>query len=125
VEDVKVYIVEDSPIVLLELKIIFDKHGYTIAGQSTSGEDALENAIKTDPDIILMDILLEGQMDGIETAIELKKMSSIPILFMSAISDEDMKERMKNSGCEGFVSKPYNFKLLIAKIESIITNSKK
>ncbi len=103
----RVMIVEDDPVIKNVEKWRLLNLGYEIAGEAETGEDALSVISKTRPDIVLIDIMLKGEMDGIETARKIKKDYNIPVIFVSAHSDEAIISRIKDVGSEGFIKKPF------------------
>jgi len=79
----KVFIVEDEVIVAESLNDQLQSLGYTVVGQATSGEEALQKITNNLPDLVLMDIMLKGEMDGVETAKEVRDLHGIPVVFLS------------------------------------------
>lgn len=100
-------IVEDERIVALGLQTQLESLGYAIAGTAASGEAAVALAERLRPDLVLMDICLEGPMDGIETAALLRQRLDVPVVFLTAYSDQEIIERAKITGPLGYVLKPY------------------
>ncbi len=88
-------VVEDEAIVSLDIQGRLKSLGYDVAGIATSGEQALKLIEETSPDLILMDIMLEGDMDGIDTAAKINKYHSIPIIYLTAYADNDTLVRAK------------------------------
>jgi len=118
----KIYIVEDSLVVSMELTQKLKQVGYTISGSAISGEDALMEIENLLPDLILMDIKLAGEMDGVETAHIIKERFDIPVIFTTAFSDSKTIESVKNSGHPyGYLIKPYNTQNLLVSIEVAFT----
>lgn len=104
----KLLIVEDEGVTALNLKRILDEAGYYVVHTVPSGEEAVEIAMKSDLDLILMDILLEGEMDGIEAAIRIHEHADIPVIFITANSDEEIVNRAKKAEPYGYIIKPFN-----------------
>jgi PAS domain S-box-containing protein len=118
----KIYIVEDSLVVSMELTQKLKQVGYTITGSAISGEDALKDIENLLPDLILMDIKLAGEMDGVETAHIVKERFDIPVIFTTAFSDSKTINSVKNSGHPyGYLIKPYNTQNLLVSIEVAFT----
>ena len=80
----RVLVVEDEEIILADVQRQLRKQGYTIAGTASSGEEAIRAAASTSPDIIVMDIRLQGRINGLEAARRIRESSAVPILFVSA-----------------------------------------
>jgi two-component system, response regulator PdtaR len=104
----KVLIVEDDKLIVYIEQWRLSKLGYDVCGSAGTGIEALNCVAKMRPDIVLMDISLEGEMDGIETARQIKKDFNIPVIFVSAHVDGATIERAKAIHPEGFIQKPFN-----------------
>jgi len=113
----KIFIVEDEPIVAMALEETLEELGYIVAGTATSGEDALERIGKTRPDLVLMDIRIEGDMDGIETAEKVDLLYHLPVVYLTAHSDEKTLERAISTQPHGFLLKPFRVRELYSTIE--------
>ncbi len=122
-EKAAIFIVEDEAIVAADLKETLISLGYTVAGTAKSGEIALKKVVETKPDIVLMDIHLAGEMDGIETAAELHKVISVPVIYLTAFSDEPLLERAKVTEAYGYLIKPYSERELTSIIEIALYKS--
>ncbi|MBN1532000.1 MAG: PAS domain S-box protein [Spirochaetes bacterium] len=120
----KLLIVEDSAIVAMDLQHKLKKLGYVIAKSVQSGEDAVSASGEFLPDLVLMDIRLSGKMDGIEAADTISSTLDIPVLFMSAYSDEQTIERAKFTKNYGFLVKPFEERDLYTTIEMAMERSK-
>ncbi len=103
----KVFIVEDEKIVALDIKNNLTYLGYKVVGIASSGEECLKKIKSVSPDLILMDIHLSGTMGGVETAEKISKMLQVPIVFLTAFSDDLTLKRVKNTSYYGYVSKPF------------------
>jgi two-component system, response regulator PdtaR len=104
----KVLIVEDDNVILSIEKWRLSNLGYDICGSAGTGAEAMECAAYMRPDIVLMDITLKGEMDGIETASRIKKNFDIPVIFVSSHTDEEIISRAKAVNPDGFIKKPFN-----------------
>jgi DNA-binding response OmpR family regulator len=117
----KILIVEDEIITVDYLESILEASGYTIFGIALCGEDALSQITPENiPDLVLMDISLGGVIDGIETALHIKKRFDCPIIFLTALSDKEILERAKVAEPHGYIVKPFDQKKLVAAIEMAI-----
>jgi len=121
-----ILIVEDEGLIALHISEILANAGYRVADLLPSGEDALEYLSKTPPpDLILMDIGLAGNMNGIETARRIREHSDIPVLFLTAYSDQiRIREAGEVSTFER-IRKPFTEKDLIAAVETALSQTKK
>ena len=113
----KILIVDDEVIIARMLELMLTDMGYSIAAQAHSGEEALEKAAETLPDLALMDINLPGKLDGIETAAHLQRVHDVPIVYLSAHCSDTILERAKITAPFGYVMKPIKEKELYAAIE--------
>ena len=113
----KILIVDDEVIIARMLELMLTDMGYSIAAQAHSGEEALEKAAETLPDLALMDINLPGKPDGIETAAHLQRVHDVPIVYLSAHCSDTILERAKITAPFGYVMKPIKEKELYAAIE--------
>jgi len=100
-------IVEDEWTVADDIKMFLERLGYTVTSVSSSGEEAIQNAEKDKPDLVLMDIVLEGEMDGIEAASEIRTRFNIPIVYLTAYADDKILERAKITEPSGYIVKPF------------------
>lgn len=106
--NIKILIVEDEKIVALDLKRRLTKLGYQVTGMAASGEKALALVDQELPNIVLMDIHIQGNMDGIEAASQLQKIHSIPIIYLTAYSEEKTVTRAKTTKPYGYLLKPFS-----------------
>jgi PAS domain S-box-containing protein len=105
-EKVKILIVEDEAIIAMEIENQLQSLGYEITSIVDTGEKAIKKAEEDKPDIILMDIRIKGEMDGIDTAHAIRSQFGIPVIFSTAYLDEDRIERTKITMPFGYVLKP-------------------
>ncbi|HEY9246276.1 MAG TPA: PAS domain S-box protein [Candidatus Methanoperedens sp.] len=113
----KILVVEDEPIIAMEIESRLKGSGYEISGIVSSGKDAVLKSIESPPDLILMDIMLKGDMDGVQAAEEIRRSMDIPIIYVTAYADGDTLERAKITEPFGYVIKPFLERELIAVIE--------
>ncbi|AKB28748.1 response regulator receiver [Methanosarcina siciliae C2J] len=113
----RILIVEDEHIVAIGIKRMLKGLGYTVTGVASSGEDAISKAESTFPDLVLMDIMLKGELDGVEAAKEIKARFDVPVVYLTAYSDSNIVERVKKTGPFGYIVKPFDEKDLHSNIE--------
>ncbi|MGK5092619.1 response regulator [Deltaproteobacteria bacterium TL4] len=113
----KILIVEDEYIVAESLKNKLENLGYEVVDLVNSGEDAINSTDQLKPNLILMDIMLEGSMDGVEAAEIIHKTHDIPIVFLTAYSDESTLQRAKVTEPFGYIIKPFKERELHSTIE--------
>lgn len=115
-----ILVVEDEQIVAMELKETLKKLGYTVVGTANNGEDAIDRAGVLSPDLVLMDIHLKGEMDGIEAAGEIASRYDIPVIYLTAHSDFDTMGRALETQPYGYLIKPFNDRTLYSNIEMAV-----
>ena len=112
-----IFIVEDEAIVANDIRETLISLGYTVPGIAKSGEIALEKIGQSHPDLILMDIHLAGQMDGVDAAGKIHVLYNIPVIYLTAYADRLLLERAKITEPYGYVLKPYDERELHSVIE--------
>ena len=115
----KILLVEDESTVALDIKNILESSGYEVPFIASRGEEAVKKAVKLRPDLVLMDITLKGSMDGIEAASKLIILN-IPVVYLTANSDNLTLKRATKVPTYGYIVKPYNQKELITTVEMAI-----
>ncbi|HBD95181.1 MAG: hypothetical protein A2015_04750 [Spirochaetes bacterium GWF1_31_7] len=101
-----ILIVEDEAITVMLMKVIIKELGHTVQNAVATGEEAIRIVDTLKPDLIIMDILLAGEMNGIETAAEIRKKSDIPIVYATGYDDCDVKEKAMKTYPIGYLIKP-------------------
>lgn len=118
----RILIVEDDEIIANLISLMLEKKGYIVAGRTGSGEEAIRKSAELEPDLILMDIGLKGQMDGITAARYIFQLFHFPIVFLTAQFDDNLLERAKNAQPYGYLIKPFNDRDLISNVELALYN---
>jgi CheY-like chemotaxis protein len=113
-----VLVVEDEIIVGKALARMLNRLGYEVAALALSGEDAIEYARSLRPDLLLTDISLRGEMDGIEAACHIRSFLGIPVVYLSASTDAETRQRATDSGPHAFLGKPFSAASLRVAIET-------
>jgi PAS domain S-box-containing protein len=121
----KIIIVEDEWIIANDIKVNIEKLGYHVPVILSSGEEAIEKAKSDNPDMFIMDISLQGNLDGIEAAKLISSRFDIPIVFLTAYTDKKVLEKVKNSSAYGYLVKPFNEKELETTIDLALKKHKK
>ncbi|MFC1670531.1 PAS domain S-box protein [Spirochaetota bacterium] len=104
----RILIVEDELLIFKYMERILKSRGYDIAGHSATGEGAVKIALEQQPQLILMDILLKGNMDGIDTSRKIREKVDIPIIYITAHSDDTSIRKIKATQPYGYIVKPIN-----------------
>jgi CheY-like chemotaxis protein len=102
----KILVVEDDMILALVLKKNLEQLGHTVLDVQASGQGAIDAVSASKPSLIIMDIKLMGSIDGIQTMIEIRKFSEIPVIYVSGNSDESVKLKAQETQSSEFMSKP-------------------
>jgi two-component system cell cycle sensor histidine kinase/response regulator CckA len=116
----RIFIVEDEGIVAFDIKQLLLNLGYDVVGVVSTGEEAIEKVEEIPIDLILMDISLEGEMDGIEAAKRIQGRWDVPIIYLTAHSDKKTLERAKVTDPLGYIVKPFDKPTLHTSIEMAI-----
>lgn len=114
---INILIVEDELLIAKNLSYKLEKLGYKIADIVSSGADAIQRAGEMEPDLILMDIVIKGDIDGIETAAIINQELDIPIIYTTAYADDETLQRAENTGSYGYLLKPFKERELHATIK--------
>lgn len=123
-DKIRILIVEDEGLIARDIEDMVRSVGYEICGIAGTGEEAVEKAETTHPDLILMDIILRGEMDGVEAAEKIREESSIPVIYLTAHTDDDTLQRAKLTEPLGYTLKPVEQKELITVIEMALYKHK-
>lgn len=102
-----IMVVEDESIVAKDIQVCLRKLGYNVVGVFPTGEQAVEEAESLNPDLVMMDIMLKGQMSGIEAAHAIRKERDIPVIFLTAYTDRNTVDKAKESEPYGYIIKPF------------------
>ena len=118
----RILIVEDQGITAMDEEKIMGDLGYEVTGIAISGEDAIQQAGRDRPDLILMDIKLSGKMDGREAALKIRELYKIPVVYVTAHGDKETSKSLKTPPPEGFgyVVKPFTEEELGSEIKRLI-----
>jgi len=108
----RILLVEDEMFVAMDIERVVEKAGHQVVGFAGTAERAVALAEELRPDLILMDIRLRGERDGIDAAIEIRKRFDIPCLVISAFTDASTRERAVPARVLGFISKPFEHSVL-------------
>jgi len=113
----RILIVEDEGIVADEIRTRLEHLGYHVVGMAMTGQDAIDTAFRTFPDLILMDIMLKGDMDGVGAAHQIRDRMDIPVVYLTAYGDHETLTRAKITEPFGYILKPFKERELAAAIE--------
>jgi diguanylate cyclase (GGDEF)-like protein/PAS domain S-box-containing protein len=116
----KILVVEDERIIANDIKRSLKELGYSVASVAASGEEAIKQAAEKAPDLVLMDIMLKGNVDGIKAAAHIRENFNIPVVYLTSHSDESTLKRAKETGPFGYLLKPYEDRELRTTIEMAI-----
>ncbi len=120
---IQILIVEDDGIIAKDIQNTLEGLGYAVAAITSNAEGAIEKAAETQPDLVLMDIMLEGDMDGVEAAEQIRDRFGIPVVYLTAHADEKTLHRAKTTGPYGYILKPFNEMELHTNIEIALYKS--
>jgi CheY-like chemotaxis protein len=120
----KILIVEDASIIAKDIQKILSRLGYAVPAVASSGEEAIQRAAETHPDLVLMDIVLKGDMDGVEAAAQIRDRFHIPVVYLTVYADEDTLQRARITEPFGYILKPFKERELHAAIEMALYKHK-
>lgn len=120
----KVLIAEDEAVVALDITHELESAGYTVVGQVSNGQAAIDSVAELRPDVVLLDITMPGEIDGIQAAEAIGKRFATPVIFVTAHSDEATLQRAKLTRPSGYVMKPFEPNELRANIEIALHRAK-
>jgi len=118
----RILIVEDDEIIANLISVMLEKKGYNIIGKIASGEESIIRAAELEPDLILMDINLAGVMDGVTAACYIFQLFQYPVVFLTALCDDDLLNRAKNAQPLGYILKPFTDRDLSSNVELALYN---
>ncbi len=113
----RIMVVEDEGIVALQIKTSLEQRGYEVVDTFPSGEEALAHIEETRPELVLMDMKLQGVMDGIEAAELIRRHHNLPVIFLTAHSESTTIDRAKIAAPYGYILKPFNAQELYIAVE--------
>jgi len=113
----QILVVDDEAIITMQLEERLSAMGYTVAAMAANGEDAIEKAKRTKPDLVLMDIVMPGRYNGIEAAKVITDELDIPVVFVTSYADDAIIEKAKQVRPYGYIVKPFNEMEIKAAIE--------
>ena len=116
----KILIVEDEGVVALSLQAVLNKMGYMVVGIAITGNEAIKMATDLHPDVILMDIHIKGDKDGIQTTEKINEISDVPVIYLTAYADDETVNRALKTRSHSYLVKPYNPRELYSNIEFAI-----
>lgn len=116
----KILVVEDERIIATDIKDCLEKSGYTVPAVAAYGEQAITKVAEFKPDLVLMDVMLKGDMTGVEAAEEIVTRFNIPVVYLTAYSDQTTLEKAKVTQPFGYILKPFEETQLITTIEIAI-----
>ena len=107
-EPAKILIVEDEFIIAEKLSADLSDIGYDITEVVSSGENAISSVTENPPDLIIMDINIDGELDGIQTAKKILSLMAIPVIYLTGLTDQSVFQKARLTRPAGYLSKPYN-----------------
>lgn len=120
--EIKVLIVEDDPLIAIDIEQILNNLNFRVSGTAYSAEAALESLKTNTPDIVLLDVNLESDKDGINVAEIINEQYQLPFIYLTAHADKTTLERAKRTKPAGYIIKPFDERDLLAGIEIALYN---
>lgn len=120
--DKTILVVEDEALSALEIIETLERHGYIVPPAIVSGDELLNAVIRHDPDLIIMDIKLKSFIDGITAVQRLKLMKDVPVIYLTAYQNQDIRERALKTTPVGYLVKPFREKELVDRIRDVLAS---
>jgi two-component system cell cycle sensor histidine kinase/response regulator CckA len=117
----RILIVEDERLVAMDLQRRLTRLGYAVVSLAASGREAIQKALALHPDVVLMDIRLQGDMDGVEAARQIHASAAIPVIFMTAYVDADTQQRVGAASPWGCLYKPFSPPRVQSALEHVLS----
>ena len=124
VTEAKILIAEDENIIAKDISRTLEKLGYIVLGTARSGKDIIQKSEALNPDIVLMDIILDGEMNGIEAATKIMTSLEIPVIYLTALADDETLHKAKITEPFGYIIKPFDERTLHSSIEMALYKHK-
>jgi DNA-binding LytR/AlgR family response regulator len=124
-QGINILVVEDEGIVAKDIQQSLKKLGYNVVGVSSTAEQAIEKATELKPELVLMDIMLKGELSGIDAAMEIRNKLDIPVVFLTAYADSATLNKAKETEPFGYIIKPFKEIDLHTSIEMALYKHKK
>ncbi len=119
-DEPKILIVEDVGMIADYMQLVLSRHGFLICGIIASGEKAVVAALQTRPDLVLMDIRIDGAIDGVTAAEMIRARSDIPIVYVTAFTDRDVVTRAMTTEPYGYLNKPFRSGELLGAVRAAL-----
>ena len=121
---IKILIAEDENIIAKDISNTLEKLGYQVLGSVRTGDEVIEKCKELNPDLVLMDIILEGKMTGIEAAEIIMNSFTMPVIYLTALADNETLQRAKITEPFGYILKPFDERTLHSSIELAVYKHK-
>ncbi|TAN45035.1 MAG: response regulator [Nitrospirae bacterium] len=122
VKKVKILVVEDDYVQFMSMEMVMKIWGYEVLGPVSSSEQVLESVRQNRPDLVLMDVNIQGCMDGIDTAKEILDKYKIPVMLITGYALSELHHRLQSVKAAGFLMKPYDPQTLRSAIEALMNS---
>jgi CheY-like chemotaxis protein len=117
----RILIVEDERLIAVDLQRRLTRLGYAVVALAASGAEAIHKALALCPDVVLMDIRLQGDMDGVEAAQQIHASTTVPVVFMTAYVDEDTQQRIRATSPWSCLYKPFATNQVQSVLEHVLS----
>jgi CheY-like chemotaxis protein len=116
----RILVVEDERLIAIDLQRRLTRLGYAVVALAASGLEAIQKALALHPDLVLMDIRLQGEMDGVEAAQQIISTTAIPVVFMTAYVDEETQRRVRATSPWDCLYKPFTALQVQSTVEHVL-----
>jgi CheY-like chemotaxis protein len=118
----RILIVEDERLIAIDLQRRLMRLGYAVVALAATGVEAIQKALALRPDVVLMDIRLQGIMDGVEAAQQIQASVGIPVVFMTAYVDEETRQRVRATSPWGYLHKPFTAQQIQLALQQVLAS---
>jgi DNA-binding response OmpR family regulator len=117
-----IVIVEDYQIVAMHVRAVLERAGFKVPAAFATGEEFIEYMENSKPDLVLMDVMLDGDLDGINTVDILRKKHNLPVIFLTALSDNQATSRIRQFSNCALINKPFEDNVLVETVQRAMSN---
>lgn len=121
---IRVFIVEDEALIVMELRVRLQELGYTVCGTAVEADIAFTSIIDLKPDVVLMDVNIAGEQSGTELAQRLQAHIKVPVVFLTAYTNDEILSQASTANAYGYLTKPFQEKQLYTAIETAVAKFK-
>jgi len=124
-ESARILVVEDEAIIAMDIQNMLKKCGFNECDVSYSGEESVIKALAKNPDLVLMDVKLKGNLDGVSAAEQIQARLNIPVVYITGYGEETILKKAKKTNSFNYINKPFEEKELLTTIKKVLIKSER